>query len=291
MSRAYGWTVDGQIIDTEADTIRRVADLVLDGTPVRAIANTLNREGITTGTGATWAIPPITRMLKNPRLIGKRDEDGHLVDNPAVPAILDEDRWVRINEILSDSDRQKHTRKPHRKHLLTGVCRCGVCGEPAYPSGTTVRASCSHVQATTAAAEAEITERLLARVTSRPWLDAVQQQIDRGSDHYRSVISMADDRIEVLAKTFGGGTTDAAAFEAGVAAAREVRAEAESSLALIDVVDRFPSLTDEDVVRWWADESTPLEDRRALIASVIDHVDILPLRESSDRDRFVVHWR
>lgn len=82
-----------------------------------------------------------------------------------------------------------------------------------------------------------------------------------------------------------------AAFEAGVAAAREVRAEAESSLALIDVVDRFPSLTDEDVVQWWADESTPLEDRRALIASVIDHVDILPLRESSDRDRFVVHWR
>lgn len=291
MSRAYGWDSSGQIIEEEAAVLRRIAADLVDGRSFSSIVAQLNADQVPTATGSEWAITSLTRRLRNPRMIGKREVDGILVDHPKVEGILDVASWEHIVDLLSDTDRQKHTRKSARKHLLTGFCRCSVCGSPAYPGSSGVIRGCDHVQIFTDVAEQEITEQLLARITSPAWLTAVGDLIDRDPAHYREVIGMADDRIVTLAETFGGGHgVDETALAAGVAAAREVRDGAVSTLALIEATKTLPALTDEAVVRWWADEDTPVEDRRTVLGSVVDHVEILPLKASSDRERLVVHW-
>ena len=293
--RAYGWTTKGDIIPDEAEVIREVADAMLDGQTTGSIAADLNQRGIRTATGAAWQVPQLTRMVRNPRVAGLRDIDGVLHDHPTAPAILDRDTWTRVLDLFAKPDRQRFAPRSRRKHLATGFFRCAVCGEHCYvqtpeKGDRLLRASCDHVQVGADVAEQELAERVLSRITTPIWLDALTRTIDYGTDHYRRQIADADHRILVLAEVFGG--TDGAdqhAFTAGVDAARTMRGAAEGSLALIDSMGGLPAVTDREVVTWWAETAT-LDDQRAALSTVVDYVELRPGKRSSAGDRYVFHW-
>ena len=59
VSRAYGWTPDGQIVDDEATIIRELAARTLDGATTAELVRDLTARGIPTVTGATWKKPSV----------------------------------------------------------------------------------------------------------------------------------------------------------------------------------------------------------------------------------------
>tara|TARA_X000000950_G_scaffold203710_1_gene245200 strand:- start:24 stop:1640 length:1617 start_codon:yes stop_codon:yes gene_type:complete len=161
--RAYGYqAIDGkkgelEIIPAEADTVRRIFTAYAAGTTPRAIAKELNAEGIAPPRGARqWNASTIagnakrgTGILNNRIYIGEivwnrvrmvRDPDtGKRVSRPNPPeqwqrqaaphlAIIDQTLFDQAHGQKASRAHGDHAKYARRKHLLSGLLRCGACG-------------------------------------------------------------------------------------------------------------------------------------------------------------------
>lgn len=144
-SRQFGYTRDGEIIEDEADVVREVSERVLAGDSVRSIAVDLNNRGVRpTGRRrltaeekllplderraldrrTQWRAESLRQMIKSPRIAGLRRHNGTLHEGTWEP-ILDRERHESVLAALSGSSSVKKT---VRRHLLTGLTKCGRCG-------------------------------------------------------------------------------------------------------------------------------------------------------------------
>lgn len=140
--RMFGWTRDGELVDTEADIIRSMADDVLAGVPVRGICRRLNDEGVLTSRGNAWQPATVRNLLRNPRLAGhsttghweefregdrkRRRRRTEIVGDGQWEPILDRQTWETVRSLLS----ARSTPQPVRVSLLPGLILCGVCEQP-----------------------------------------------------------------------------------------------------------------------------------------------------------------
>lgn len=295
--RAYGWNTDGTVRPDEADRIREWADYIIGGGAVRPLVAELNEQGVATVTGKTWAAPTITRALTHPRMIGKRDRNGQLDDAPGIDPILDEATWDRVVAILKDPDRQRFARGKNPPTLLSGVLRCGKCGRNLHATGPSYACSaryggCGEIAISRRLADAEVTERVLIRLTGDDMLGAISDARAATSGHYEQQITDANARITHMAEVFGSGSNQQDAFDTGVKAAQRVIDQAETQLALLDATRSVPRLTERAIVEWWAE--APLSRQRDVIRVVVDRIDVRPKAEAEPRagvgDRMHFHW-
>jgi site-specific DNA recombinase len=116
--------------ETEANILRAMAGMILDGRPLIYVVRWLNDNGIPTAGGGLWRKSTVKRLLGNRMLLGIRTHNG--VEYPAKwKAILDEDAFERVNLVLRAADRGSNGSNVHgRSYLLTGRIFCGRCGEP-----------------------------------------------------------------------------------------------------------------------------------------------------------------
>ena len=143
-----------QVVDPEqADLVKRIFSLFVEGNGPRAIAKLLNAEGVPPprkgrrGTGS-WSPSAIHEMLRRDRYRGivihgerirvdrggrrvmTRAQDGEIirVERPDL-RIVPEELWNAAEQV-----RRRYTSgsrpSPARRHLLSGVGRCGICGGP-----------------------------------------------------------------------------------------------------------------------------------------------------------------
>jgi DNA invertase Pin-like site-specific DNA recombinase len=104
--------IAAQGIDTEAET------------PF-SIARKWTRKEVPTPTGKTlWEPKNVAYLLRSPRLVAKTECEGVLYDMPGVPAILEEELWLRVREKLTAKRRigRRETRQ------LSNIALCSVCG-------------------------------------------------------------------------------------------------------------------------------------------------------------------
>lgn len=299
--RAYGWTTKGKLVADEATELRTMAHRVADGDPIKHIVADLTERGVQTVTGRPWSHRTITRAVQNPRMVGLRERDGHLVADPDVEPVIDADTFERIRERMTAPERQKFTpaaRKPgadtDAPALLAGLMVCGLCGGPMYAIQDDYACGsddCPRIFIRQTMADAEVTEQVLAVITSRPWLQAMTEVAADGADHYRQQITDTDSRIVRLAAEFGNGGHPEA-FDAGLTAARRTRVEAEQNLALLDATGGVPSFTEEGVVKWWA-EDAPATAKREVVHAVVSRVVVQSRRAAAEsgEDRIAVEWR
>ena len=137
-SRAFGYD---KIIDThskylgdtintrEAKLIREAYTALLAGEALYSIANGWNTKGISSTRGKKWSGETVRQILVNPRYAGLRYHLGVEVAAAQWKPIVERDIWESAVSILSDPKRNTG-RTPGRKHLLTGIARCGECKEP-----------------------------------------------------------------------------------------------------------------------------------------------------------------
>lgn len=287
--RAYGWSADGQLNPDEAEHLRDAVAQVIDGRPVNQIVKDLNARGVRTSGGSQWTIASLTRTLRNPRLTGRRRaRDGTLVDLPDVEPAIDVAEYERLLTVLDDPQRKRSAPKS-KSSLLTGLIWCQRCQARMPRRGMTFRCTVCDSAVSVAALEAEVPARVLSRIASPVWRAALANALTEGVEHYRAEIDAATARMAVLAETFGAGSTDQRALEAGIEAARASRAEAEQGLALADTAEQVDGLSDEQLVAWWVDAAEGT--RREFIDVVLDGVDVLPADAATGEDRLLYRWR
>jgi DNA invertase Pin-like site-specific DNA recombinase len=150
---AYGYTRNDEsrrleIVESEAEVIRRIFDYHLEGLGSYKIRDILNAEGIPSPKGKHWNLPTVKRIIRNEvhkgtvvfmekktimenGKIKKKLVNTHRCEN-AHPAIIEPKKWFAANtERIMRAEKFKNFReKPATK---TGVCSlkdlvfCGIC--------------------------------------------------------------------------------------------------------------------------------------------------------------------
>ena len=116
--------------DDAAEVLRQVAKDYLSGDTLYIICERLNSSGKLTYSGSEWTPRVLSRVLRNPTLIGRRkDREGRTVLK--VEPIIDLPTWQAVCDRLD----QRATRKgiaPGNTALLTSLIFCAVCFGPMY---------------------------------------------------------------------------------------------------------------------------------------------------------------
>lgn len=134
-SRAFGWTIKNELDPYEHPILVELAERVLRGEALNALATELTRNGVP---GAKWH-PPLTikpwrahvirQMLVNPRIAGIRVLTHVEVGRAVWPAAIPEVMFRELVAILTDTSRHSGGSSA-RVNLLTGLALCGECDRP-----------------------------------------------------------------------------------------------------------------------------------------------------------------
>src|SRR5207245_2414165 len=173
----------------EAALLRRAVDDLLSGVSLNEVARRWNTAGV---------LQPQTG-----RAAWEADGIRQLVANPRHAALVDRDRWERLQGVLFH--RGAHCRVPRRRTLLTGLLTCGHCGAIMSRSsarGRSGRESAERkvwrcpsgkVNIDAHGLEQLLTEATLKLADGRRFAAIVRQQSDQGQDASKLV-----DRLEAV---------------------------------------------------------------------------------------------
>jgi len=132
-----------EINQKEEELVKLMFDLAENGHGTRLIAKELNTKNVLTKQGKLWDSTNVRRILTNETISGtritnkRRKVDGKTVMRPKEdwiikkdnhPAIIDFDRFERIQGIL-DSRKRNKRHAESETYLLTGILKCGHCGK------------------------------------------------------------------------------------------------------------------------------------------------------------------
>jgi Recombinase len=112
----------------EAEMLFQAAKEIDQGKAMHAIVERWTRAGVPTIEGnGRWHQKVLRRILITPRMIGKREYEGALIDVEYMPPILPEELWRRVRKKLLDNP-PKRGRGESRE--LTNIALCGICSLP-----------------------------------------------------------------------------------------------------------------------------------------------------------------
>ncbi|RXT08845.1 recombinase family protein [Ammoniphilus sp. CFH 90114] len=141
------------INEKEAQTVKRIFELYVEGNGYKSIANTINKEGHRSKKGNFFSIIAVKNILTNPVYVGlvrynvRRDWNDKRRNNINPTPIIQEglhspiitkEVWDKAQSIL-----KSRTGKPNRIHTgefpLTGILKCPKCGAGMVLGRTTNR--------------------------------------------------------------------------------------------------------------------------------------------------------
>lgn len=134
--RAFGYALDGTVIEREATLIREAAENVLDETPLRAIVRRWNDLNVPTPRSrknmSGWTHNSVRSILLNPRNAGIATYKGEVIGKGQWEPIISEETHVLLVATLTDPTRARGDKALGNKprNLLSGIARCGECGHP-----------------------------------------------------------------------------------------------------------------------------------------------------------------
>lgn len=125
--RPYGFATDA-ITHVSAETafIREAAGRVLGGEPVGVICRDLNARGARMPTGRPFDHGAMKKMLMRPRLAGLMPDGEH---EAAWAPVLEQATWEAVCAVLKAKATGFSYATNARRYLLSGIARCGLCGE------------------------------------------------------------------------------------------------------------------------------------------------------------------
>lgn len=108
----------------KADVVCEMFQWAEEGTPLAAIARTLNGRGLPTRLGGAWQSRTVLMMLRNRAYIGERVHLGNA--RPGTwEGIVDAERFATVQARL-DAQKRGKGQAPSVKHLLSGIAYCSA---------------------------------------------------------------------------------------------------------------------------------------------------------------------
>jgi DNA invertase Pin-like site-specific DNA recombinase len=282
---SYGWSrVDRLRADPdEAAVVRELARRVLACESLRALAGDLNRRGVRPPTGESWTSTKVRNVLRRPANAGDLVRHGRVVGVGAQEPILDRDTYDRVEALLSDPARRT-TGNPARRHLLSGVARCGVCQGPIWTrrlrGAWKYWCQRNHVTRSEADVDQYVTDVALG-VLRRPDARDLWCQQDELMDAaaLRAEELALRDRLNSLAEAHAGGDIDREQLRAGSRKLHAALAQVTEQLKATVRVNPLASLVgDDDISERW--HGLSLAVRGQIIAELVTVV-INPTRQGA----------
>jgi DNA invertase Pin-like site-specific DNA recombinase len=131
--RPFGYQQDRiTLIPAEAAILRTVIERYLAGESLRSLATWLNEQDVKTVAGGPWTSTTLRGVVRNPRYAGLRALRGEVVGKAVWPAVIDEATHRRV--LAAFDARSKGNHRTPQRYLLTGMLRCGKCGNTLFSS-------------------------------------------------------------------------------------------------------------------------------------------------------------
>ena len=140
-----------EIVETEAETVRKIYELYASGKGYKAIVNQINKAGYRSKRGNPFSVAQLKTILTNPVYIGKVRFDvrrnwnekrrQNINPNPIIAEgihqpIISEELWNRVQKMMAQKS-GKPSRIYDGEYPLTGILRCPECGAGMVISRTT----------------------------------------------------------------------------------------------------------------------------------------------------------
>jgi site-specific DNA recombinase len=300
--------------------IREVADRVLRGESLTAIAADLVERGVPTARGGRWTSQHVRVMLGRASLAGLRSHRGEIVGRAVWPAILDEAKWRRVRAalgapVVTDTNgRQRRItrvrpRQPRRYLLTGGIAVCGRvgCGAPLVAQTRTERTrerspiycchpnkgGCSRVSIGADALEAYVAGEVIAALSSPQMAERLRQGDQEPRGRLRDEIANLEARWGELARQQARGDLPPAVWTDALS---ELQAEHRRLHAALDAIPSSGVLDDLDpasLVDAW-ESSLTLAQKRQVVSLLVESVTVLPAQPGTrkfDPERVQIRWK
>jgi DNA invertase Pin-like site-specific DNA recombinase len=304
--RPFGYDEDKvKVRRDEAAVIQVLAARFLAGESLRSLTSWLDVEGVQTVSGKPWRTPTLKAMLASARIAGLREHHGQVVGPAIWEAIISEDEHRRIRARMIEKTMAK--RRTPQRYLLTGLLRCGKCGNRLYssPRATTRRYVClsgpDHGGCGRLTVVADPLERLMADYVLEV-LDSVQLAdalAGRSAQDMRTAAvadAIAQDReqLDELAAAYAARQISMREWLAARQAIENRVLDAERRLARATGSEALQGLVGQgDALRsQWSDLN--LSRQHAIVSAVLDHAVIGPGSRGAvalDPDRVTPVWK
>ncbi|MEE1834907.1 recombinase family protein [Streptomyces sp. SP17KL33] len=288
--RGYGFDRRGlEVILEEATVIWMIAEWILDGRSLNAVATELNRREVPTVTGAKWNSRSVRSVVTKPSVAGLRSYKGQIVRGAdgepikaAWPPILDRDTWEQVCGVLAG---RAGTSDLTLKRWLTRVLHCPSCGhlltgwqgnngKPKYWCASPL-GGCGKITVQAAEAEAEVERQVLGLLTKPRVLERLHVlSTSEVTDDARSELAEDEAQLKELARMW-------ARREMSLGEYREARKIIEQrvteSRALINASAPrvLRTLLAGDVREGWG-KLTPADKREVVLTLAPDGYDVMP---------------
>lgn len=177
----------------EAPRVREAVERLLKGASMYSVRDWLAR----TEGGAPTTLTGLKRSLSKPSLAGLRVHQGRVIGDGTWDAIITPEQHYQLVEQLDRGPQPSRGREP--KYLLTGIAKCGICGEGVrwklskHNPNASYDCSRSHCSREVGAMEAAVVRYLFGLI---PLLVAVAPRDTFAADH-----KDADRKIRELKST------------------------------------------------------------------------------------------
>jgi site-specific DNA recombinase len=306
-NRPFGYEADAVTIrESEAVVIRDLAARYLAGESLRSLAVWLEDNEISTVNGKVWRTPTVRAMLESGRIAGLRDHLGVTVATAVWDPIISVSDHERL--LAKFKEKSVSGRRVPRSYLLTGLLRCGGCGNRLYSSRREDRGrryvyvsgpdhgGCGRLTVVAGPLEEFLCEAVLQRLDSPRMAKAMSGRSKPDRDIARLTAGIASDRDQLneLAGAYGQRKITLAEWIAARKTIEERMHDAERLLARSTNSDALIGFVGSPKLRTkWA--TLNLTRQQAIVSAVIDQVTILPkLKPASqalDPHRVKVAWR
>ena len=303
--RPFGYEKDQlTVVEAEAVVIRQVAARYLAGESLGSLTSWLQSEGVQSVADKPWRTTSLRQTLTNPRIAGLRAHNGVIVADAIWPAIITP---VTHQQLVAMFARKAVSgRRPPRRYLLSGMLRCGKCGNKLFSaargetrrylcSSSPDRGGCGKLTVVAGPVEEWIAEAVLIRLDSPAMADALAGRAAADDRHAALSRTLQGDREQMteLAELWAAKEISSAEWKAAREPIEQRIYNTERQLGQLTGDNALEGLVGNgDGVRasW---RSLNLTKQAAIVAAVLDFATILPGtvgRREMDPNRIVPTW-
>jgi site-specific DNA recombinase len=309
--RPFGYEDDKITIrEDEAAVVREMVDRYLAGASIRSLTVWLNDSGIAPAVAESWRTSAVRQILCSGRIAGLREHHGQVIGPAAWPAIVTPVQRDRVLARMAARALTK-TRAP-RTYLLSGLLRCGRCGNRLYsqarhrnPENRVRRyvclsgpdqAGCGRLTVVAEPVEDLLTDAVLTRLDSPQLADVLagRSSVDADVAALSAQLDADTARLDELAALYANGAVTAREWIAARDPITARIAETRRAIAqATDATDVHELAGTGHLLRYQWD-GLDIDRQQAVIKSVLDHAVIAPGTPGSrslDIGRVQPHWR
>lgn len=290
----------------EAQAVRDMAARALAGESLTSLCRWLADNEVRTVMGGEWRTPTLRSLLTNPRIYGMRTHSGAAVTKAVWEPIISVQDGERLRALLLDPARR--TNRSARSYLLSGMCRCALCGTmmvsaPREQSRRYLCRSghdfggCGKMSIAAPTLEVFVSRAVLVRLDSPALADALT---DTRADDARQAELAAQVRadaakLDELSVLWADGAINATEWrtardriDARLKTNRRTLVQARGHQQLDSLIG-----TGEALAAKW--DGLNLNRQASIVKALVDHVAIssaaVPGRHGLDVGRIAIQWR